>query len=287
MHATGQKIVPFVTNRFVAPVNGMRFTTACFGGINWSLGRLQTNADVWHHQEFAEQLREAIMSVGARHALAPSPVAFNAKIGLTRELSNTISLGDGVYMRRNVDAPMDGTFLDNRFDAGMFSAGGCGLIVAYYRNHLLFAHAGRESLLDRTWVLTEGRERSRKHVSVVDSILDAFRVPQEKMYEVRFWLLYFIKPWHFTHAAKATHAEHAAYNQAAIRFLPTQYGKSAGSCTSESIDLDLPAIAYKQCIARGVPSLNINVAHQYLPDGLPTTRGEEPLKRYLVVVART
>ncbi len=286
MNAVLEKVKPLVTNDFEAP--GLRFSASCFGGINWSLARLQTNNDVYQHQEFADQLRSAITSAGARMAFAPTPTAFNGKVGLPRELTNTISLGNGVYVRRNNKALMDGTFLSHKHEAGIFSAGGCGVIVATYRHLLVFAHAGRDCLLDRLWVKTEGAERTpdRAHISVVDSIIEALGVTPEKMHEVHVWPLYFIRPEEFSHRANDIQKDHGEYNRAAIRFLPTQYGKECGDVTSDRIMMDLPRIARKQCLGHGIPCSNIHMEHCYLDNELPHTRKGEGTTRYLVAIVR-
>lgn len=279
-----EKIRPLVANEFVVPASDIRFSASCFGGIDWSLKTMYTGQDIYAHQAFADQLRDAIKSVGARQAYAPTPTGSNAVIGLSTALTGTLSLGDGVYLRRNKAALMDGTFLYHRFDAGIFSAGGCGVIVVAYGNMLPFAHGSRESLLDRIWVESEGRERGRKNVSVVDSIIDALEVPAERMHLVHVWPLYFIKPEDFVH--RADDELHGAYNRAAIRFLPTQFDSESCRATSIEILMDLPRIARLQCMRHGIPAANIHMEHCYLANDLPTTRSHEPAKRYLVAVAR-
>ncbi len=279
-----EKIRPLVTNEFATPDGKMHFSASCFGGINWSLARLQKNSDVYLHPEFADQLCSALLSVEANCAYAPNPTEFNGVVDFPIKLADKLSLGNGVFVRRNKSAPMDGTFLSHRRDAGIFSAGGCGVIVATYRHQMIFAHAGRPCLLDPVWVKSEGLTQGRKNISVVDSIIEAFGVPKELMHEVHFWLLYFIKPEDFAH--RADDKVHDSYNRAAISFLPCVYGKECGDVTSERILIDLPRIARMQCIQHGVPSGNIHTDHAYLADDLPHTRKGEGTTRYLVAIVR-
>jgi hypothetical protein len=278
-------IKPLVTNRIFVD-KYFSFTAACFGGKgdDWSLKPLQTRGDERSNYVFADRLASALSGIGAQCVYAPTPTKFNAEIISPNKLTNHISVGNGVYLRRNNKAPADGTFLQHPKDAGIFSAGGCGVIVAVYCNEVVFAHAGRECLLDRHWVKTEGRECSRDNVSVVDSMLDALRVTPEHLHEVQVWPLYFIKPEDFPHRADDTELDHAVYNPAAMRFLPKVYGKDCGTVTKSEIQMDLPGIARKQFIVRGVPAKNIHMEHQYLADELPTTRNGGG--RYLVAIVR-
>jgi hypothetical protein len=285
--ATLERVSPLVTNDFATPDGKMRFSASCFSGINWSLARLQTNADVDKNDEnklFANHIKWALQSVGALIGYAPNPTEFNGKVGRPGDLTDNISLYDGMYIRRNKKAPMDGTFLPHKRDAGIFSAGGCGVIVATYRHRMVFAHAGRECLLDRLWVESDGLEQSRKNISVVDSIIEAFGVPKSCMHEVHFWMLYFIKPEHFVH--RADDKKHGVYNRAAIRFLPTYFDNKCCKTVNGSVLLDLSGIARLQCLRHGVPSDNIHMEHRYLDDELPHTRKDEGTTRYLVAIVR-
>jgi hypothetical protein len=283
-NAQVEKIRPLVTNTFTTPDGKVRFSASCFGDIDWSLKNMYSSSDAYG--EFGNQLRDALKSVGAQQTYAPTPTDSNAVIGLPTLLEHKLSLCDGIFLRRNKKAKMDGTFLDHRFDAGIFSAGGCGLLVFEYRRKLVFAHGSRESLLDRTWVKTRGIEKGRSNISVVDSIIEALKVPEDERHLVHVWPLYFIKPENFEHRADDPDTAHAEYNSSAIYFLPTQFGKECGNATSPVIEMDLPRIARMQCIQLGIPPTNIHMEHCYLADELPTTRGQERHKRYLVAVVR-
>jgi hypothetical protein len=87
-------------------------------------------------------LNAAFRALGVTRALAPNPVEFNATIIHPIHLVRQLSVG-ATTMHRNQGVPADGTFLAKPHDAGIFSAGGCGVIVAAYRGDLIFAHAGR------------------------------------------------------------------------------------------------------------------------------------------------
>ena len=174
-------VKPLVRNRFVAPSGEVVFTAACFEGDNWSLGPLQWPEDVEKNPELSGRLAEALLGIRANTAFAPNPTAFNGKVIDPPSLNRMLKLRNGsVYLHRNQDHPGDATFLRYPRTAGIFSAGGCGVVVLIYKSNLLFGHAGRESLLDRRRVETEGVEEGRRrdlidhelvpHDDVVDDV---------------------------------------------------------------------------------------------------------------------
>jgi hypothetical protein len=279
-------IRPLVNNRLTVPDSGLCFSAACFAGKHWTLSKLREPQDANNNPTFAEEVGGALRGLGARRAYAPSPVEFNAVVIKPERLLFPIVLPYGVVMYRNIAALADGTFLRRAGDAGVFSAGGCGVLAVAYLRHLFFAHAGRECLLDREWVKSEGAHRSRAIPSVVDSILDALvELGPLDTTLVHAWPLYFIKPVEFVHHAADKDPQHAEYNRAAIRFLPKQFGAECGAVTADSIKIDLPRIARQQLLRRHIPSANIHMEHCYLADELPTTRNSEN-GRYLVAIVR-
>ena len=148
---TQEPVVAAVRNELTVPRGALYFTTACFAGPGkeWSLAPLQEPADVKKNPVLAGKLREALTSLGADRLYAPSPVKANGEIIEPTMLNRPFVLGKGVRLFRNPRMPADGTFLRGAGDAGIFSAGGCGVIAAALGDRLIFAHAGRESLIDR------------------------------------------------------------------------------------------------------------------------------------------
>lgn len=274
-------IPPLVRFPFTVPWSKTRFTVACFEGTDWSLGPLQEPEDVAKNRALATRINDALHGLGATIAYAPNPTAFNGEVISPVDLDRNLKLGE-VHMRRNRSWPADSTFLIYPGNAGVFSAGGCGVIVIGYRNDLLFGHAGRESLLDRHYVETEGAARSRP-ADLIDNMLDALGIDSDTAQEVWAWPLFFIKPEDFVHRFDDPDPRHAPYNQAAARFLPKTYAEY-GWVDKDAVYIDLPNIAACQLMKRGVPRGNINLDHAYLADELPTTR--KGGGRYLVAVVR-
>lgn len=281
--AAAAETIPLVQNSFTS-LEGIRFTTACFQGPGneWSLGLLQDPEDVARHSLLTQRLRDAMRHLGADRVYAPSPIKFNGKIIQPAELSRVFNLKGGVLLFRNAGMPADGTFLRADGHAGVFSAGGCGLTVAILRDHLIFAHTGRDCVIDRQRVLTGVPSREKE--SVVDSIIDAFCAlgyNEKHFCDLSVWVLYSIKPRDFLH--RFDDAQHGEYNRRVGSDLARR--TSAGVRTTPTgFQIDVPAIVRSQFLAYGVPSENIRLDHAYLNDELPTTRRGGG--RYLVAVVR-
>lgn len=267
---TLETIKPLVHNVFEAP-NGIRFSSSCFEGKDWSLAPMQEPDDPAKHPEFAHKLARALGPLGVKRAYAPNPVPSNGEVISSGNLNKILGLPGSVFLLRNKERPADSTSLNTKGDAGIFSAGGCGkvvLISTALRSSMLFGHASRESLLDRLWVRTRGKEASRGG-NVIDNMIAALDTPPE---EVHAWVLYFIKPQDFIHRFDDPDPNHAEYNTAAAAHLPKFYGDACGTVTGEGIAINLPGIAKANLMAWGVPEEQIHMEHCYLSDELPTTR---------------
>jgi hypothetical protein len=277
------------------PQTGVRFSTACFvgEGMELSLRPLQNRGDEKKHPALAERISGAVRHIGGETIYAPYPAEFNAQIVSPTELNKMLILNGAVRMFRNATKPADGTFLRHQGDSGIFSAGGCGLIVATLGDRLLFAHAGRDCVINRSRVL--GKADARPFESVVDSIADEFREQREDndLSGMHVWALYSIKPGDFLHKFKLT-AEDVAdeekrhefmrYNERLPDDMRSRGLQSGIRVNAEGIEIDVPEIIRLQFRAYGVPAEHIHLEHCYLSDDLPTTRRRNG--RYLVAVVR-
>ena len=209
-----------------------------------------------------------------------NPTEFNARIIGRAILSRKLILPYGVTLFRNQSVPADGTSLRKPGDAGILSAGGCSIIVATLGDEVVFAHAGRECVLDRTRVLTNGAQTSRWAPSVVDNIVCALTPHPELRRYLRAWVFYSIKAQDFDH--RFDDAKHASYNKAAAHYLPQEYGREFGRIDDEAVYIDIPKIVRRQFHQLGVE--NVSLEHAYLADELPTTRNGGG--RYLAAIVR-
>jgi hypothetical protein len=280
----GRQTLPIVHHYSEVPGSLTRFSTACFAGegMEWSMKLLQKPEDVFRHPAFAHDLRAALREMGAVRAFAPTPTEFNGVIIGQDALTDRFDLGEGMTVHRNILMPADGTFLKSAGDAGIFSASGCGVIMAALGQYLVFAHAGRDCLIDRKRILRTG---GRAHESVVDYIVHALLAlgcAPEDMHSLHAWMFYSIKPEEFLH--RYDDEKHREYNKLVGSDLERR-GLGAGvRHLAEGVELDLPIVANLQFMQYGSPAEHIHLEHRYLHDELPTTRTNGG--RYLVTVVR-
>jgi hypothetical protein len=277
------ELTPLVRHDFKSP-DGISFSAACFQGPGneWSLAPLQQPQDVEANPVLSHKIRSAMRNLGADRIYAPSPVKFNGEIVLNEHLNKILDLGHKVLLFRNKDVPADGTFLRSSRDAGIFSAGGCGVIVATLGEHMIFAHAGRECVIDRGRVITG--TASRYMESVTDYVVRALLEVAGDFVEIRnlyAWMLYSIRPEDFLHPYDDE--KHGEYNLRVGQYIVKNFGAGV-RFTDKGAELDIPAIVKSQFQQHGVPEENISLKHAYISDELPTTRSGGG--RYLVSVVR-
>ncbi|MDB5225295.1 MAG: hypothetical protein JWL87_247 [Candidatus Adlerbacteria bacterium] len=277
-----EEVKPLVRNKIAVP-GGPTFSAACFEGRNWSLAPLQKAGDEDKNPDLAMRVGQALHGLGAQYAYAPSPVKFNGKIIYPIAMGETIPLWKSV-LYRNAQAPADGTWLPGPKTAGIFSAGGCSMIAVTLRHEMIFAHAGRDCVIDRERIKTRNHKRGRHHESVVNSIVSALAPAQYLRRHLRVWVFYSIKPKDFLHKLADEDPEHLKYNVPAADMLPQEYGDACGWVDEKGIYINVPTIIKAQFAELGVPSEQINLEHAYLADELPTTRNGGG--RYLAAIVR-
>lgn len=255
----------------------MHFSAMVFGGINWSLAQLKGPEG----EAFAEILGTVLEAVGTKRVYAPSPVTFNGTMITPRVLRTIIPLGkDGLLMYRNPEVPADGTALALSGDTGVFSAGGCCVIVVACGEHLLFAHAGRDCVLPRQVIL--GEEAGRSHESIVDSMMQMLRRYGVNPNEARVWVFWSIRPEEFAH--RFDNETHGAYNRGLRDYLRDHNYVFAAD--EDAVYPDIPAIIVEQFLRCGVRPSGINIDDAYLPGDLPHTRNQDGNRRYLAAIVR-
>ena len=264
------------------------FSITRFVGAEWSLAPLQESGSAATHPEHAKKIAQALYSIGAHHAYAPSPIEFNGKIVRPQELDVRIPIGNSIgvseiALYRNPAKPADGTLLSRPGDAGIMSAGGCPIIVATYEEQCVFAHAGRDCLFDRTYFISDGKKKGREHESVVDSIFGALEAKHAS--EVRVWVFGSIRPEDFIHPFG--NERHGDHNAKLYHHLRRYY---PGDCfmhdQAVAVYPDLPRIIREQFVRRGAELSQISLSSAYLPADVSRTFRGGSTARYLMAVVR-
>lgn len=250
------------------------FIFACFGKIyndntetNWSFTPLQSAADVQANLELCSRLEDAFGALDARHVYAPSPVASNAQFVPREFLSVELPLSPRISLWRNKDAPGDVSEL-SPLEAGAFSAGGCPLIVAMHAGRCLYAHAGRDCLIDREYLREVGRRGRRLNESVVDTMMRMLLRGLHRSCEqdVRVWVFGSLPPEEYPHPLSG---KWASLNKAMKDYVSREWGELGAQSTKERagvIYFDLPLLIRAQFERWGVPEQNINIRNAYLRD---------------------
>jgi len=290
MHVDTNAIAPSILRsaalqRKVAGTAGS-FTALCFGGnFNWTLRDLQTNEDRGKNDTLVQKLWEIMCALDCKSAYAPSPVLFNGKIVEPSSLNKQIIVGAGFNLFRNKDEPADGTFLKPG-QMGIISAAGCPVIVARYKGVMIFAHAGRDSLFDRSSIEKGSLEVARG--SVVDSIMARLQVPRLERDEIFAHVFFSIGAKALTHPL--LDERYGAFNRNMHKFVAHHWGEQCAYLNSagSNLHLNLPQLIKRQFERCGVPSGNVTLDLNNVEDlrTLAHTRGENRDRRNLVVIAR-
>ncbi len=263
--------------------SGVAFSAHCFGGpFNWTLRHLQSQSDVAGNQVLVERLWEIMLELGARKVFAPSPVTFNARVVSPKLLTSEIVLGAGFTLYRNALCPADGTWLSPG-QAGIISAAGCPVIVACYENRCVFAHAGRDSLLDRGRI---SGTNTREVESVCESMLEALAAPKALRGRAYFYAFFSIGPSVLTH--ELAHPAYGEFNRAMHFHLRRLWGEGCSYEREGIIHLNLMNLIRNQLMRFGVPKRNITL-HAKKIEKRPElfhTRDGGGQNRNLIVIAR-
>ncbi|OGG92917.1 hypothetical protein A2609_03565 [Candidatus Kaiserbacteria bacterium RIFOXYD1_FULL_47_14] len=241
---------------------------------NWGLKPLQTQHDANKNQELVKQLYDALRKMGVHKAYAPNVASSSAIIIDGGELKEQIDLGTGVRLHRNSTVPADGIFL-KKGQAFVMSSAGCPVIIATASNHMIVAHAGRDSLIDPGVLM---REPTRTHLSVVYAIVKAFGVRPS---EIEMRMLFSIPEKAFRH--DVNHWMYGEQNRRLAAFIGT-WCPDGVSKENGSIFLNLEKIFLAQARMIGVQNATATHSLNQFPAMAHTRDGEDVRRRNLVVV---
>lgn len=246
---------------------------------SWSLKSLQRQEDIPDNRVFSEVLAHVLSTIGVRKAFAPSVAPASANITGTTELKDKIFLNSGIRLHRNKDFPADGIFLEPN-EAFVMSAAGCPVITAVGGRYMIVTHASRDSLIDRGAVVGEP---TRKHVSVVHSIIDAFKERGVPAKYVEMCMQFSIPTEVFEH--DFNHPQYGRYNRQLGEFVDGLWP----DCTvrkNGGLLLNLEHVFMQQAARAHIASARTAErldGHPYLAH---THDGEDPSRRNLFIVKR-
>ncbi|MCX6787164.1 MAG: hypothetical protein NTY93_01405 [Candidatus Kaiserbacteria bacterium] len=257
---------------------------------NWSLKPLQTQEDVPREPELVAGLRDVLQKMNVHKAYAPHVASASAQVIDINELTERINLGAGRYLYRNCSVPADGVFIKPQH-AFMMSSAGCPIIIATGGEHMVVAHAGRDSLIDYAAVIGEP---DRQQVSIVDSIVEAFIMRGVSRDEIAMCMLFSIPVEKFEH--KLNHPSHGYYNQRLDQFAEVRWPGCIHR-SNGSLFLDLETVFKKQALKAEIGEKNVQVmdslslhsslAHTHDGKKNPVDeRGHEISRRNLLIVKR-
>jgi hypothetical protein len=250
-----------------------------FGVPNWSLRSLQSNEDVFKQSALVRGLRTIFEKAGVQEACAPNVASASAAIIQDYRLTSRIRLGSSMYLFRNKSLPADGLFLDPGM-ALVMSLAGCPFIIAESGQHLIVAHAGRDSLVDRGAVIGSPM---RKHISVVLAIINAFEKRGVSTDRLTMSMHFAIPTLVFMH--RFDHYEFGEYNQSLFKFIVGRWPGCAHK-NGTGMFLDLEALFVSQALEVGIRhAWALNSLAQY-PDLAHTRDGQDPQRRNLFVIKR-
>lgn len=195
--------------------------------VNWSLKgieRFSEHTDSHHH------IIKALGSIPkAQKILAPSPDTFNAAIidgkkGMLQAgcIVNAIKETNIRALYRGPKA--DGIVLREPTETFAMSSADCALIVIKAGNSVVAAHAGRDSVLDRIFIDSDGEKKGRDYFSVVDAAMASIPSSFPKK-DIEAYIGFSIsKGQHFAHPFD--HPVYGASNQKMIHHLERYFPSS-------------------------------------------------------------
>ena len=249
-----------------------------YGVESWSLRQMQTQDDAVRDPSLARGLRIAL--AGVKTAYAPNVAVSSAAVVPTENLKkNKIQLrGTSIY--RNKEAPADGVFL-NRDEAVVMSGSGCPIIIATAGRRMVVAHAGRDSLIERSAVLGMP---TRRHVSVVNAIIEALLGKGEPLNGIVMCMLCSVPAELFEH--RFDHPQYGSYNHALVNFVDARWPGCTTRRGNVAVFLNLESVFTAQALEAGVwHTWAMSSLRDYT--ALAHTRdGKCPSRRNLFVVKR-
>lgn len=246
------------------------------GVHSWSLKHIQTQRDA--DTPIGAGLNVALRKMGVHKAYAPNVARASARIVAPHELKERIVLKDTILYRGSI--PADGILL-GKGRAFVMSGAGCPVIVASDGYDTIVAHAGRDSLVDRGAVMGKP---TRRHISVVNAILDALMERGAALDAVQMCMLFSIPAARFEH--DFNHVAHGEYNHKLAKFINDRWHNGTIICHRGGMFLDLEVLFEEQAYQAGVTNTLCMYSLSELPHLAHTRDGKGSDRRNLIIIKR-
>lgn len=236
---------------FAAPVKPTRiFETPCRKIKAYLFGAPNDFGQQGDIRIVTETLKFCAARNGVKNVLIPSCKKFNAEIIGAEKLRHKTRLRGGLMFHRGYFA--DGVILKTKGDAFFVVSADCPTIVAIGKSIAITAHAGLACLIDKSKIYNN--KPSRKHESVVDSIMEKFIGARENTDEMRVFITCGIKSVNFHY--RIDHPQYGGKNKILINYLLRKYSYClSGDFGGGSISID--NLIENQFLLRGVWPKNI------------------------------
>lgn len=252
--------------------------TEKYGLKTWSLRGLQSREDAEKQVPLITGLRATLQRMGVHRGYAPNVIAFSARVVDTAVLKERIKLGENIDLYRS-RLPADGVFI-RRGHAFVMSSAGCPIIIAVAGELMVVAHAGRDSLVDRGAVRGVS---ARKHVSVVDAIVEEFAERGILPDRISMCMIFAIPASVFEH--RFGHRTYGRYNRALWSFIVERWPSGAIS-QNGSMFLNLENLFEEQTRQAGIKDVRMTNSLAEFPALAHTHDGGDTSRRNLFVVKR-
>ncbi|MEK7511150.1 MAG: hypothetical protein AAB582_02860 [Patescibacteria group bacterium] len=160
-----------------------------------------------------------LKEAGVKRAFGPT-IRFSRTIARPEQLRTRIMLPDEIPLFRNVGLPSDAVTLPEPGDAMIMSGAGCALIVMVCGDTIVAGHGGRDSLIDRNFVLKMGSNDGRSIVdTMAGSVSDGKKL---RLLKASCRAFYNVPRKCFDHFYD--HERHGVYNQELAQLIRDRHG---------------------------------------------------------------
>lgn len=258
-----------------------------YGNVPWSLPTLDRPQEDEGRQRLVTALADTFSKKPHIQTVYAPCVKSNAVITESDSLrAYPIRITESCTLYRNPNVPADGTFLECDGEAFIASAAGRPIIIATAKDLMIVAHAGRDSLIDPAIVMD--KMYARKHPSILDAILEAFRARDAKLTPDTVTMRMLLAIPSSAYIRNLNHPVHGKYNRALQTFLKNRYGSGIiEDIDDENFSLNLEGLFMVQTVRKSVGDASVGKSLNKFPFLAHTYDGKDPSRQNLIIIERT